>query len=65
MKKRVFYITESQKEEIYRLIKEDSSNIAGIPDTKPNVENNDEDDFDVEYDGNDEEDELLPDLEEE
>lgn len=64
MKKRVFYITESQKEEIYRLIKEDSSNIAGIPDTKPNVENNDEDDFDVEYDGNDD-DEFVLDTEEE
>lgn len=48
MKKRVFYITENQKKELYRLVQEDSSNIAGIPSSKP--EGDEEDEYEVDFD---------------
>lgn len=54
MKKRVFYITENQKKELYRLVQEDSSNIAGIPSSKPeDDEEDDEDEYEVDFDDED------------
>lgn len=54
MKKRVFYITENQKKELYRLVQEDSSNIAGIPSSKPeDDEEDDEDEYEVNFDDED------------
>lgn len=55
MKKRIFYITENQKKELYKLVQEDSSNIAGIPSLKPenNDEEEDEDEYEVDFDDED------------